>query len=87
MCLTGKANFLQLKSVLSFCIIINADEGESASMTWHLPIPENAVPDSARGELAVIGDVMGPSLEVRHHITRSSGNTCRFRFMQLARLT
>jgi hypothetical protein len=34
-------------------------------MTWHLPVPENAIPDSARGELAVIGDVMGPSLEVK----------------------
>jgi len=33
-------------------------------MTWHLPVPENAVPDSARGEVAVVGDVMGPSLEV-----------------------
>lgn len=34
-------------------------------MSWHLPIPEDAVPDSARGELSVIGDVMGPSLEVK----------------------
>jgi hypothetical protein len=66
MCLTGKAKYYLRVSRVETNLCLNAEEGESASMTWHLPVPENAVPDSARGELAVIGDVMGPSLEVKY---------------------
>ncbi|XP_059479116.1 alpha-1-inhibitor 3-like [Neocloeon triangulifer] len=39
------------------------DVGETAYLSWHLPVPENSVPDSAIGEVSVIGDLMGPSLE------------------------
>ncbi|XP_065351742.1 pregnancy zone protein-like isoform X2 [Cloeon dipterum] len=44
--------------------------GESALMSWHLDVPENSVPDSARGDVAVIGDLMGPSLENLDHLVR-----------------
>jgi hypothetical protein len=40
------------------------DKGEQATISWDLDIPENVVPDSARAFVSVIGDIMGPSLEV-----------------------
>lgn len=45
------------------------DEGEQASLSWDLEVPDNLVPDSARAFVSVIGDIMGPSLEVRVYRT------------------
>ncbi|XP_059489957.1 alpha-2-macroglobulin-like protein 1 isoform X2 [Neocloeon triangulifer] len=38
-------------------------ENESALISWQLEVPQNTVLDSARSEVSVIGDLMGPSLE------------------------
>jgi hypothetical protein len=46
--------------------IVFVDFSEDENVLWSLELPPDVVEDSARAEVSVVGDLLGPTLQVRH---------------------
>jgi hypothetical protein len=42
-----------------------ADFSEDVNILWSLELPPDVVEDSARADVSVVGDLLGPTLQVR----------------------
>jgi hypothetical protein len=42
-----------------------SDFSEDESVLWSLELPPDVVEDSARADVSVVGDLLGPTLQVR----------------------
>lgn len=43
-----------------------ADFSEDVHVLWSLELPSDVVEDSARAEVSAVGDLLGPTLQVRN---------------------
>jgi hypothetical protein len=46
--------------------VVFVDFSEDENVLWSLELPPDMVEDSARAEVIVVGDLLGPTLQVRH---------------------
>jgi hypothetical protein len=46
--------------------VVFVDFSEDENVLWSLKLPPDMVEDSARAEVSVVGDLLGPVLQVRH---------------------
>ncbi|MPD02209.1 hypothetical protein E2C01_097776 [Portunus trituberculatus] len=49
---------------LSPCFPPPGVDNEEQLVSWHLEAPSNIVPDSTRGWITAVGDLLGPTLDV-----------------------
>lgn len=46
------------------------DFSDDSAITWTLDLPKDLVPDSARGSVSLVGDILGPALENLNNLVR-----------------
>jgi hypothetical protein len=46
--------------------IVLSDFSEDENVLWSLELPPDVVEDSARADVSVVGDLLGPTLQVRN---------------------
>jgi hypothetical protein len=51
--------------------IVFADFSEDESVLWLLELPSDVVEDSARADVSVVGDLLGPTLLVRSTVPQA----------------
>jgi hypothetical protein len=53
-----------ISPVANFHIVLS-DFSEDENVLWSLELPPDVVEDSARADISVVGDLLGPTLQVR----------------------
>jgi hypothetical protein len=68
------------------CNIVVADFSEDVHILWSLELPADVVEDSARADVSAVGDLLGPTLQVRNKTFITSFHCCTQKFFELGKI-